>query len=280
MPALPWVVLLGAAVGFVAGMFGVGGNFLLTPLLSVVFGVPLPVAAGTGLCQMIGTALVSFLRHQHLRQGEVRFDLVMLAGSIIGADAGVRTLTELARSTGLLRGVPLVHVVVDSTYVVVLVGAALTFWIEAGRPKIVAPLARVRLGPTVRLPAVGIDVSALLLAWVGFALGYLSGLLGIGGGVALMPVLVYGYGFPIRQAAGTGIIVLLVTAAYGTVVHAVHGHVELRLAMALLVGATPAAQLGAIATARLPPAILRRAFAIVVLLTALAVAWDLARRFT
>jgi len=280
MPALPWVVLLGAAVGFVAGMFGVGGNFLLTPLLSVVFGVPLPVAAGTGLCQMIGTALVSFLRHQHLRQGEVRFDLVMLAGSIIGADAGVRTLTELARSTGLLRGVPLVHVVVDSTYVVVLVGAALTFWIEAGRPAIAAPLARVRLGPTVRLPAVGLEVSALILAWVGFGLGFLSGLLGIGGGVALMPILVYGYGFPMRQAAGTGIIVLLATAAYGTVVHAVHGHVELPLAMALLVGATPAAQLGAIATAHLPPAVLRRAFAIVVLLTALAVAWDLARRFT
>ncbi len=279
MPALPWVVLLGATVGFLAGMFGVGGNFLLTPLLSVVFGVSLPIAAGTGLCQMIGTALVSFLRHRHLRQGEVRFDLLMLAGSILGADAGVRSLSALAAATGTIAGVPLVQVVVDTSFIIVLVGAAITFWIEGGRPETTAPLARVRLGPMVALPALGFSVSAVLVAWVGFLLGYLSGLLGIGGGVALMPVLVYGFGFPMRQAAGTGIVVLLCTAAYGTWIHALHGNVELPLAMALLVGATPAAQLGALATARLPAPFLRRAFSGVVLLTAAAVAWDLLRRF-
>jgi len=279
MPSFAWVVLLGATVGFLAGMFGVGGNFLLVPLLSVVFGVPLPVAAGTGLCQMIGTALVSFLRHRHLRQGEVRFDLLMLAGSIVGADAGVRTLAALAEG-GSVAGVPLVQVVVDSTFIVFLVGAAAVFWIEGGKPTTRAPLARIRFGPAVFLPRIGVSVSALVVAWVGFGLGFLSGLLGVGGGVALMPVLVYGFGFPIRQAAGTGIIVLLCTAAYGTVVHALHGHVELPLAMALLLGATPMAQLGAKTTARLPPETLRRVFSIVVVVTALAVAWDLGRRFT
>jgi uncharacterized protein len=278
MPSLPWVVALGATVGFIAGMFGVGGGFLLVPLLSVVFGVPIPVAAGTGMCQMIGTALVSFLRHRHLGQGEVRFDVLMLGGSLLGADAGVRTLGALA-AAGSVAGVPVVQVVVDLTFVLFLVSASVVFWIEGGKPKSTAPLARLRLGPKIMLPRIGVEVSAIVVAWVGFFLGFVSGLLGVGGGVALLPILVYGFGFPIRQAAGTGIIVLLCTAIYGTVLHALRGNVELGLAMALLVGATSTAQLGALATSRLPPAMLRRMFSGVVLVTAVAVIWDLARRF-
>jgi uncharacterized membrane protein YfcA len=278
MPALGWVISLGGAVGFLAGMFGVGGGFLITPLLAVLFGVPVPVAAGTGLCQIIGTALVSLLRHRRLHNGEVRFDLLMLVGSLCGVDAGARVLGALERS-GSWRGVPLVHVVVATTYIVVLLGAAALFWVEGGHPRVRAPLARLRLGPAIALPVVGVSVSAVLVAWIGAALGFLSGLLGIGGGVALMPVLVYGYGFPMQHAAGTGILVILITAVYGTLVNALAGRVDLPLALWLLVSAVPAAQLGALATARLPGATLRRVFAGVVLLTAAVVAWDLARRF-
>ena len=88
MVSLPGLALLGVAVGLVAGMFGVGGGFLLTPLLSVLFGVPLPIAVGTGLCQMIGTAIASLLRHRRLGQGEIRFDFVMIGGAVVGAAAG------------------------------------------------------------------------------------------------------------------------------------------------------------------------------------------------
>src|SRR5688572_25694593 len=87
---------LGIGVGYLAGMFGIGGGFLMTPLLVVVFRVPLPVAVGTGLCQMIGTSLVSFLRHRKMRQGEPRFDLLLLPGSLLGVELGARTLTVLA----------------------------------------------------------------------------------------------------------------------------------------------------------------------------------------
>jgi uncharacterized membrane protein YfcA len=277
MPNLIAAALLGAGVGTVAGMFGVGGGFLLTPLLHVVFGVPIEVAAGTGLCLIVGTALGGYLRFRQLRYGEPRFDLLLLGGSIVGADAGVRALALLA-GAGRWRGTPVVAVVIATIYIVILLGAAGLFWIQGGRPQSSAPLARVRLGPTLHLPRVAIDVSALLVAYIGLGLGFLSGLLGIGGGVALMPVLVYGFGFPIQQAAGTGIVMLYVVAVYGTVSHAVHGHVNLHLALALLVGATPSAQLGARLTARLPAARLRRAFAFVVLATAGAVAWNLGRQ--
>jgi hypothetical protein len=201
----------------------------------------------------------------------------MLAGSLFGADAGVRTLGALS-AAGTLSGVPVVQVVVDVTFILFLVGAAAVFWIEGGKPRSTAPLARLRFGPSVTLPKIGVQVSAIVVAWVGFALGFVSGLLGVGGGVALLPILVYGFGFPIRQAAGTGIVVLLATAIYGTVLHALRGNVELGLAMALLAGATPMAQVGALVTSRLPAASLRRMFAGVVLITAVAVIWDLARR--
>ncbi|HLK10251.1 MAG TPA: sulfite exporter TauE/SafE family protein [Candidatus Binatia bacterium] len=285
--SLGGAALLGVGVGYVAGMFGVGGGFLLTPLLSVVFRIPLEIAVGTGLCQMVGTSVTALLRHQRVRQGEVRFDLVMLAGCLVGVDGGARVLTALARAGSVRVGghpVAAVRLTVEVGYVVLLLAAAAVFWREGAGPYEaldyvrVAPLARLRLPPFVDLPAVPLRrVSATAIAYTGLALGFMSGLLGIGGGVALMPVLIYGFGFPIRQAAGTGIVALVATAAVGTVEHALRGHVHLGLAMVLLVGATVSAQLGALATHRLPARTLRRAFALLLLGTVGAIAWDLGR---
>ncbi len=287
--SLPGLLALGAAVGLVAGLFGVGGGFLLTPLLNVAFGVPLPIAVGTGLCLMIGTSIPALLRHRAVGQGELRFDLLMLVPSLVGVDAGARALDALA-AVGAVRlagrAVPLLPLVVQSGYALLLVAAAALFWRQGGHGSIEAlayvrrgPLARVRLPPHVDLPALPLGtISASLVAYVGLALGFLSGLLGIGGGVALMPVLIYGFGFPIRQAAGTGILVLVASATLGTAIHAAKGHVHLGLATALLVGASLCAQLGALATRRLPARTLRRLFALVLTATAAAVVWNLARR--
>ena len=118
----------------------------------------------------------------------------------------------------------------------------------------------------------------MLTALIGLASGFLAGLLGIGGGVALMPVLIYGYGFPLRQAAGTGILVLVASAALGTFLHALQGHVHLGLVAALLVGASLSAQAGVLATRRLSVRTLRRLFAGVLLAAAAAVVWHLLRQ--
>jgi uncharacterized membrane protein YfcA len=134
MPNLIAAAVLGAGVGTVAGMFGVGGGFLLTPLLHVVFGVPIEVAAGTGLCLIVGTALGAYLRHRQLRHGEPRFDLLLLGGSIVGTDAGVRALALLA-GAGSWRGTPVVAVVVAAIYFVVLLGAAALFWVQGAPSK-------------------------------------------------------------------------------------------------------------------------------------------------
>ncbi len=280
--------LLGAVVGLVAGMFGVGGGFLLTPLLTVVFGIPLPIAIGTGLCQMVGTATATILRHRRLKQGEIRFDFLMIAGAIVGAAAGAELVSylETLGSTALLGGtISTSTLVLYGAYVVLLAACSWLFWRQAGqqieglatvRP---GPLARMQLGPAVDLPNVPLrEVSAITIAYIGMALGFLSGLLGIGGGVALMPVLIYGFGFPIRQAAGTGILALLVTVSAGTVTHALNDNVHLPMACVLLVGSTLSAQVGATLTRRLPARTLRRAFALLLWVTIAAIAWDVAQR--
>ena len=277
----PGIVVLGLGVGYLAGMFGVGGAFILTPLLNA-FGVPLEVAAGTSLAQMVGTSLVSFLRYQSLRQGEPRFDVLMLGGSVIGVDAGTRTLSALASAgSATIAGyqIPLIDLVLDPLYIAFLVTAAVSFWSRGqereARP---GPFARVRALP-VELPRVGFPVSGLLVPYIGFALGFLSGLLGVGGGVALMPVLVFGFGFPLRQAAGTGILVLLATSVVGTFSHALSGHVHLGMAMLLLCGSSLSAQLGALAMRRVEAWRLGRIFALVVAATIVAVVWNFVRQF-
>lgn len=283
------VALLGVVVGYVAGLFGIGGGFLLTPLLVSFFRVPLPIAVGTGLCQMVGTALVSWLRHRKVGQGEVRFDLLMLPGSLLGVELGARVLSTLGNAGSLRVGsrmVPWVSLVVESCYVLLLAFVALNYVRHSrGRIDVLqylrpGPLSRARLGFAIDLPSAGLrSVSALLIAYVGLALGFLSGLLGIGGGVALNPILIYGYGFPMRQAVGTGIVVLFVTATVGTVAHALRGHVHLGLALVMLVGATVSAQFGALASKKLSSALLARIHALVIALAIVAVLWDLAGRF-
>src|SRR6201999_2529008 len=104
------------------------------------------------------------------------------------------------------------------------------------------------------------QVSVPVLAYMGFVLGMLSGLLGIGGGVAFMPVLLYGYGLSVRNAAGTGILLLLVTVTTRTVVQADGGVVNLPLSTTILIGSSIGSQLGALTTHRLQNRVLRLLF--------------------
>ena len=288
VPALG-VAALGVVVGYFAGMFGVGGGFIMTPMLVVLFRVPLPIAVGSGLCQMIGTSLVTYLRHRRLGQGEVRFDLLMLPASVLGVELGARALTRLADAGSLrlgTRSIPWVSLVIEVAFAVLLLWIARSYlYHRNGGPDALqylrpGPLSRIGFGPRMDFPRAGLrGVSGALVAYLGLGLGFLSGLLGIGGGVALNPVLIYGYGFSIRQSFGTGILVLFVTAVVGTLSHALRGHVHLGLAMTLLVGGTIAAQLGALASRKLTSHVLGRLHALLVLTAVGAVVWDLVTKF-
>ncbi len=291
--SLPALVLVGLFIGYIAGMFGVGGGFLLTPALMYVFGVPAPIAVGSALCQKCGTSFASFLKYRQLQCGEPRIDLVMLGGSLVGVDAGTRLLTYLNGQGRWRIGdgspVPAVQVVLDLLFIVLLsLTAVYTFrdaWEarkrreERGDRTIPGRLVtRVRIPPYIDLPNVQLtQVSVPMLCYLGFLLGAASGLMGIGGGVLFLPILLYGFGLSVRNAAGTGILLLFVTVTVGTIEQAWQGYVSLKLAMTILIGSSVGSQLGAITTHYLPNRILRLIFAVLVALTVLLIAWDLSR---
>jgi uncharacterized membrane protein YfcA len=288
--SLVTLALLGLFIGYIAGMFGVGGGFLLTPVLITIVGVPAPIAVGSALCQKCGTSIASFLKYRHLGRGEPRIDLVMIGGSLIGVDAGTRLLAYLSsRGDWIIdgHGIPAVTMVLDLVFIVLLsftaVYVARDAWqarkrdVPRGDATIPGPLVtRIRIPPFIDLPRVGLkQVSVPMMAYLGFVLGAASGLMGIGGGVLFMPILLYGFGLSVRNAAGTGVLLLFVTVAVGTFEQALHGFVSLRLAMALLVGSSVGSQLGALTTHILPNRILRLLFAVLVAATVVMVSVDL-----
>jgi uncharacterized protein len=289
--SLPALTAVGLAIGFVAGMFGVGGGFILTPLLSLSFKIPMPIAVGSALCQKIGTSIGSFLKHRQYQHGELRVDFVMVGASIVGVDAGTRLLALLA-SLGNFenahgRPVSIVTLTLEGIYAAMLLFAA-SMTLNAARKgqrstsdsrtPTAGPLTRVRVPPYIALPEVGIPkVSVTVMAYIGFATGLLSGLLGIGGGVALLPVLIYGYGFSIKDAAGTGILLLFATVLVGTFEHALRHNVDLRVALAILAGSSVGSQLGARTTARVSNQVLRVSFAVLLLGTVGAIGIDVVR---
>ena len=122
------LALLGLFIGYVAGMFGVGGGFLLTPILSVVFRIPIQIAVGS-TCQKVGTSVASFLKYRYYRRGEPRFDWIMMAGSVIGVDAGTRLLKYLST----MHRIPIGHqpslglVIIEAVYAVML---TITIWLS------------------------------------------------------------------------------------------------------------------------------------------------------
>lgn len=277
--------VLGLVVGIVSGMFGVGGNFMLIPLLSIGFRVPLPIAVGTGLCQVIGSSTAALIRYSRLKQGETLIDWIMMGGAIVGANLGAVTLGYLSgvgEVTFLGHRVTAVKLVLSLTFTIVLLLVALGMARDVRmRPTTIplgpGPLTRIHLPPTIVLPRSGRVISVIVLAYIGFVLAFLNSLVGMGGGVVLLPVLIYGIGLRIRMAAATGIRVLVVASVVGAYVHAGLGHVHLGLAIMLLAGSTIGAPIGATITSHVNGRHLRATFAAMICLTALAVLWDLIR---
>ena len=272
---LPAAATVGVGIGLVAGLFGVGGGFLLVPLLHVFLGVPLVAAVGVALCQTIATALGSFLRYRKLGHAESRFDLMLLGGSVLGVHAGKRAL-EYFSASGLIQigstSIPTHRVIITGLYVLLFSVLSFFLWTKSAEATgKVGPFCRVSIPPYTRLPVAGVErVSGPFVGTIGFINGMLAGLLGIGGGICLVPIMLYGFGFDIRKVAGTGIVVVLVVALVGTFQYASAGHVHLGLAMTLMIGSGIAAQIGAGLTSSLSPRLLRKGLAVVMVITIVA----------
>ena len=262
---------LGGIVGFLSGLFGVGGGFLMTPLLLFI-GVPPPVAVATQANQIVASSVSGVLAHW--KRGNVDFLMggVLLAGGLVGSTAGVGLFS-------FLKEIGQIDLVINLVYVVFLgtIGG-LMFW-ESLRA-----LLRRRRNPTLRrklhqhswihgLPLKmrfrrsRLYISALLPLGVGFLVGVLAAIMGVGGGFVLVPAMIYILGMPTAVVIGTSLFQIIFVAANVTLLQAGQNQtVDVVLALLLLTGSVIGAQFGSRLVSRIPADTLRILLAGMVLL--------------
>ena len=263
---------LGLVVGILTGMFGVGGGFLITPLLRVAFGVPYPLAIGSGLCYMIGVSSSGAARHARLRNVEPRSMLVLAATSMVGAVLGAVLNRFADQALGQLNYTLTMH----ALFIVMLLATAVMIGGgTAAEHSVKSLLQRLRLPPYIDLRGAGLlRVSVPGLCAVGLSVGVVKGMMGVGGGVLFVPLLILVVGLAPHQAVGTSLGVVLFSSAAGAVKYGLDGNVNMWIVMALMVSSVFGVQVGAWICQKLHAHRLRRYFAILVLLVVVALACD------
>lgn len=251
MVELLLVVLCGFGVGWLAGLLGVGGSFLLVPILHVLLDVPIEKAVGSTACQLLGPATAAVLARS-LKREQLRLPLILAGGIVMGVLVGTSLLSQ-AGDLGTVvfngRSVPADELLVLGVYLVLLVGigsfALFEVWqLKRGRKIPRGTLARVRIAPIDSFPELETgELSIPVLSMFGFVTGLMAGLLGISGGLILIPGLIYLLGVNSRQAILASLVVVWMTSLHGTIFHALHGNVDLGLVCCLMFGGTIGARM-------------------------------------
>jgi hypothetical protein len=268
------VIGIGGLVGFLSGLFGVGGGFLLTPLMMMI-GIPPAVAAASDSNQIVAAAASGAFAHWRLGNVDFKMGLVILAGGITGGTIGVQLVK-------VLRAVGNFEFVMKVVYVLMLglVGGAM--FIESlrtirrskssgaaaaatvGEPKLAKLFGKMPL--KMHFHHSGLHTSAIFPFSIGTLVGIMAALLGVGGGFIMVPAMIYIIGMPTIAAIGTDLFQIVLTSANVTLQQAfVNRTVDLLLALILLGGSTIGAQFGAMAGKRLKGEQIRILLATIVL---------------
>jgi uncharacterized protein len=272
------LLALGTFVGFLSGVFGVGGGFLMTPFLIFV-GIPPAIAVATSANQLVGTSVSGVIGHW--RRGNVDFKMgaVLLAGGFLGSLLGVWVF-------GLLKRIGQVELFINLCYIILLGSLGVLMLIES-----VKTLLRRRAAPRrklhqhtwvhglplkLRFRRSKLYISAFLPLGLGFVIGILSAVMGVGGGFIMVPAMIYLLGMPTLVVPGTSLFQIIFVAASVTVLQAVGNRtVDVLLTIVLLVGAVFGAQFGTRWASKLRGEQLRGLLAILVLAVAVKLAADL-----
>ncbi|MGC8763503.1 MAG: sulfite exporter TauE/SafE family protein [Acidobacteriota bacterium] len=270
----------GALVGFLSGMFGVGGGFLLTPIL-IMMGIPPTVAAASDSCQIVAASSSGAAAHFRMGNVDVKLGLILLLGGLTGGAVGVRIIK-------VLRALGNADFLITVTYVVVLgsVGSYMFFESlsalrrggtvpkksgKAGKPGLLG-----RLPFQMDFPTAGVRHSVFVPFFLCMLVGILAAIMGVGGGFIMVPMMVYLLRMPMHVAVGTDLFQIFFTCAGVTFMQATTNHtVDLVLAILLMVGSTIGAQVGARVGKRLHGDQLKILLASIVLLVMVKMAWSL-----
>jgi len=244
---------LGIFVGLLSGIFGVGGGFLMTPLL-IMFGIPATVAAASDSNQIVGASTSGTMAHWRLGNVDVKMGLLLLIGGIVGGTGGVHVIK-------ILRAMGNADFLINITYVLMLGGVgSYMFWESLQglkkndtereydpQPKKKSSYARLlsSLPLQSKFEKSGIEISMILPLLVGVLVGILAAIMGVGGGFIMVPVMVYLLRMPMHVVVGTSLFQILFTCINVTIMQSYHNHtVDFVLALLLLLGSTIGAQAG------------------------------------
>ncbi len=272
MPVDPFVVItMGAAVGFLSGMFGVGGGFLMTPLL-IFYGIPPAVAVGTESSQIVASSVSGALAHLKRKTVDFQMGGFLVAGGAAGSVIGVLIFRMLIE-TGQI------DTLISVSYVIFLgLIGGLMLW-ESIRTLLRSPedkkrQARKRRSPAwlaalpfaMRFRASALYISPIAPITLGFLVGILASMLGVGGGFIMVPAMLYILNMPTNVVVGTSLFQIIFVTAITTILHAAANQtVDIALALLLLSGGVVGAQLGVRVGVRLKAEHLRALLALLVL---------------
>ncbi len=277
------IIGLGALVGFLSGMFGVGGGFLMTPLL-IFLGVPPPVAVATGANLITASSVSGALAHFQRGGVDLKMGWILIFGGAVGSFLGAEVFAFLKRLGQLDLAVSLIYVVflggIGSLMLIESLGALRRRRRAGGEPRRRRRRHvgwRYALPFKVRFRKSRLYISALLPLGVGMLVGFLAAIMGVGGGFIMIPAMIYLLGMPTNVVVGTSLFQIIFVTAITTVLHAVHTQsVDILLSLVLLVGAVVGAQWGARLATRLQGAELRALLALLVIAVGIKMAWGLA----
>jgi uncharacterized membrane protein YfcA len=275
---------MGGAVGFLSGMFGVGGGFLMTPLL-ILSGIPSAVAVGTEAAQIVAASVSGAIAQWRRRNVDFKLGTVMLLGGLLGAVVGVQVVRKL-------REIGLFDFFVSISYVTFLgmIGALmLTESINAIRRRRAGkPTSKRKPGQhnwihglplKMRFRRSKLYISAIPPFALGTLVGLLAAIIGVGGGFIIVPAMIYLLRVPTSVVVGTSLFQVVFVTAATTVLHATQNKtVDVVLALILMAGGVIGAQFGAAAGEKLKGEQLRFLLAALVLLVCLRMVWGLVAR--
>ena len=265
---------MGLAVGFLAGLFGVGGGFLLTPLLMMI-GIPATVAAASDANQIVAATTSGTYAHWRLSNVDFKMGIILIIGGLVGGTVGVQ-LIKMFRATGNAG------FVIKITYVVMLGIIGIYMFQDSLRslrprsalkaepqPESKSRFARWSEGLPfpIYFEKSGVTLSVFLPLVLGAMVGVLSAMMGVGGGFIMVPVMIYLLRMPMHVVIGTNLFQELFICINVTFMQSYYNHtVDLAIAMLLLIGSTTGAQLGARVSNRLKADHLKIILASIVLL--------------
>ena len=271
---------LGGIVGVLSGMFGVGGGFLMTPLLFFI-GIPPAVAVATEANQIVASSFSGVLAHFRRKTVDFKMGTVLLIGGLTGAAVGVVIFNYL-------KALGQVDLLVKLCYVVFLGVIGSLMFVESlnalrkSRKNATVTTTRRQRGWMQALPlktrfrTSGLYISVLPPLVVGLFVGILSAIMGVGGGFIMVPAMIYLLGMPTKVVVGTSLFQIIFVTGFTTLLHATTNYtVDMALAVLLLVGGVIGAQIGTQIGTRLRAEQLRILLAMMVLAVCFKLALDL-----